>query len=342
MRWTTPLAALVCGVVILGSTAGGIALARTLTATATDGAGTLGGLQAAQRSSWPTNDPTSADPRAQTSIVAVGVELGVAPMVTVPALTQQSATPATAGPSEAAEPPAEPAQATPLVEPAPVTEPPPAPPPPAEVPVAPPYSTVLGWHGDQRIAYLTFDDGPAPATGQVLDILAATGVKATFCMVGSKVAENPDLARRVVAEGHTICNHSWDHHSPFDELPAAALDQQIGRTQDAIAQATGVTARYFRAPQGRFGNAGGPVLQACQRAGTIPLGWGVDSLDWERPGTSAVVTGVLAGVSPGAVILMHDGGGTDRQQTVESLPAVIAGLQEAGYTGAALPADPVG
>ena len=67
----------------------------------------------------------------------------------------------------------------------------------------------------------------------------------------------------MVAEGHTLCNHSWDHHSPFDTLSRADLDQEIGQTQNAIAQATGVTARYFRAPEGRFGDPGGAVLQAA-------------------------------------------------------------------------------
>ena len=97
------------------------------------------------------------------------------------------------------------------------------------------------------------------------------------------------MTQRVVAEGHTLCNHSWDHHSPFDTLPPHDLDQEIGRTQDAFAQATGVTARYFRAPEGRFGDPGGAVLQAAQRARTVPLGWGVDSLDWKKPGAAAIV-----------------------------------------------------
>ncbi len=124
------------------------------------------------------------------------------------------------------------------------------------MPVNPPYSTILGWHGDGKVAYLTFDDGPGPYTGRVLDILAAAGVKATFCEVGQKVTENPALTQRVVAEGHTLCNHSWDHYSPFDTLPAQTLDQEIGLTQNAFLQATGVTVRYFRAPEGRFGDPG--------------------------------------------------------------------------------------
>ena len=227
--------------------------------------------------------------------------------------------------------------------PAPAARPAPAPPAPvADVPVVAPYATVIGWHGDARVAYLTFDDGPGPATGRVLDILAAGGVKATFCQLGLRVAEAPELTSRVVAEGHTLCNHSWDHRSPFDALTAAEIDSEIGRTQDAFSQASGGTARYFRAPEGAFGPTGGAVLQAAQRARTIPLGWGVDSLDWRKPGVDAIVANVLTAVSPGAVILLHDGGGTDREQTLAALPGIISGLQAAGYALAAMPPDPAG
>lgn len=364
MRWNTGLAVLLCALVIVATAAGALVLTRSLAAA---GTGTLAGLQATApptppapaggtSTALPAGVTAPSSDSAAASADAVGPDGGTAgstgpaaaPVVTVPALTRQPATDPPPPPNPAATdagPPVADAATAATTEPPPAAEgPTPAatPPPVVEVPVVPPYSTVLGWHGDQRVAYLTFDDGPAPATGRILDVLAGAGVSATFCMIGSRVAENPDLARRVVAAGHTACNHSWDHPSPFDALSAADLDQQIGRTQDAIAQATGVRARYFRAPEGRFGDTGGPVLQAGQRAGTIPLGWGVDSLDWKRPGAPAIVAGVLGAVSPGAVILLHDGGGTDREETIAALPGIIAGLQAAGYTLSALPPDPVG
>ncbi len=263
-------------------------------------------------------------------------------MVTVPALTAAEVPPAPSAPAPETPAPetpsAAPAEPAAPIPPEPAPAPPaPAPPAPADVPVVAPYATVIGWHGDAQVAYLTFDDGPGPATGAVLDILAATGTKATFCQVGQRVAEAPDVTRRVVAEGHTLCNHSWDHHSSFDALSPADIDGQIGRTQDAFVAAVGGGARYFRAPEGAFGATGGAVLQAAQRARTIPLGWGVDSLDWRKPGVDAIVANVLAAVSPGAVILLHDGGGADREQTLAALPRIIAGLQAAGYGLAAMP-----
>ena len=256
-----------------------------------------------------------------------------APPVTVPASTSSS--PAPAAPPTTA-PPAEVPPTT-----APPAAPPPAAPP-APAPVVPPYTTVLGWTGDGKVAYLTFDDGPGPATGQMLDILAAKGVKATFCVVGQRVADNTGMIRRIVAEGHTVCNHSWDHPSGFAALAPDAIAGEIGRTQDAVIQATGHTPRYLRAPEGSFGDPGGSVHQAAQQARTLLLGWAVDSKDWTKPGAGTIVSNVLGAVSPGAIILMHDAGGADRQQTLDALPAVIDGLQAAGYTLLPLPPDPAG
>ncbi len=300
------------------------------------------GLARAAQSTLRVGPPTTAAPtisHAPPLVVTVpDLPTTEAPPVRPPGATPEPAAPATPVPAPSPEPAAPtPAPAEPAA-PAPA----PAEPPPADAPVNPPYSTILGWHGDGRVAYLTFDDGPGPYTGRVLDILAAAGVKGTFCEIGQRVTENPGLTQRVVAEGHTLCNHSWDHYSPFDTLPAQTLDQEIGLTQNAFLQATGVTVRYFRAPEGRFGDPGGTVLQAGQRARTIPLAWGVDSLDWKKPGVPAIVSTVLTTVSPGAIILMHDGGGADREETLAALPGIISGLQAAGYTLAPMPPDPAG
>jgi peptidoglycan/xylan/chitin deacetylase (PgdA/CDA1 family) len=316
-------------------------------AVATDAAGTNdGGLAMAAQSTVRVGPSTRVGPTISHPLVVTVPNL---PTTEAPPVLPHTSTPATTpAPTSAATtvpaPTPTPAAPTPAPAPAPAPADPPAPaaPPPPDTPVNPPYSTILGWHGDGRVAYLTFDDGPGPYTGRVLDILAAAGVKATFCEVGQKVTENPGLTQQVVTEGHTLCNHSWDHYSPFDALPAQTLDQEIGLTQNAFLQATGVTVRYFRAPEGRFGDPGGAVLQAGQRARTIPLAWGVDSLDWKKPGAPAIVSTVLTTVSPGAIILMHDGGGADREETLAALPGIISGLQAAGYTLAPMPPDPAG
>ncbi len=206
--------------------------------------------------------------------------------------------------------------------------------------LAPPYDTVLGGHGSGRVAYLSFDDGPGPQTEKILDVLAAAGVQATFCQVGSRLADYPDTERRVIDGGHTLCNHSWSHPAKLDTAPAEGINAEISRTQQAFA-ALGVTSHYFRAPDGDFGQTT-TLRQVCQLNQVVPLGWSVDSLDWKKPGAKAIVANVLSAVHPGAVILMHDAGGADRSQTLAALPDVISGLRSAGYTLAPLPAGGVG
>ena len=332
MRRSTTLAAVLGAAVALVTVAAGLALA-----TEDRAPGSAFEMAVAAKSSAL---PTSALPATGTSRSMMSAAVQTVTLVTVPDLTtvEPSAT-ATTPTAASPEPPT--AESPPVTEP-PAPDPTTAPTPAADAPLVPPYTAVLGWTGVGQVAYLTFDDGPGPATERILDILAAHGVKATFCQLGTKVTENPAVAQRVVAEGHTVCNHSWDHSSPFDALSRESLDQQLGSTQNAISAATGVTPRYFRAPEGRFGNPGGSVLQAAQRARTVPLGWAVDSVDWRQPGAATMTTNVLTAVTPGAAILLHDGGGADRAQTVEALPGIITGLQAAGYFLAPLPPSPTG
>ena len=272
---------------------------------------------------------------------------------TVPSISQETttasvaaATSAPTGPipvTVAPIPPTPPPTTSPPAPPAAAPTPPAAADPPAGSaglpPLTAPYDTVLRTSGGDRVAYLTFDDGPSKYTGRVLDILAAAGVTATFCQIGSQLGDYPDTERRLIGDGHSVCNHSWTHPVNIAALPPTDIDQQIGRTQQALA-GLGVTARYFRAPGGDFG-ATSTLRQVCQQYQTRPLGWAVDPQDWKKPGTPAIVQTVLGTVTPGAVILLHDGGG-NREQTLAALPAIITGLQAQGYTLAALPPDGTG
>ncbi len=208
-------------------------------------------------------------------------------------------------------------------------------------PLSEPFAEVLAYHGSGRVAYLTFDDGPGPQTGEILDILAAHGIRATFCQVGSRIADFPDTERRIIAGGHTLCNHSWSHPEGLSSAPADVINAEMARTQEVVS-GYGVRVHYFRAPGGDFGAARTTLRQVCQSNRVVPLGWSVDSQDWRKPGPAAIVRNVLDEVAPGSVILMHDAGGADRNQTIAALPDVISGLQAAGYTLAALPADPFG
>jgi peptidoglycan/xylan/chitin deacetylase (PgdA/CDA1 family) len=159
---------------------------------------------------------------------------------------------------------------------------------------------------------LTFDDGPDPTyTPQMLDLLRQTGVKATFCVVGKRAILTPDLLRRIVAEGHTLCNHSYYHDLNLGKMSVAAMTKDLRDTLDAIHRAVpDYRVRYFRAPGGNFTQA---LVAAASSLGMRSLSWAVDPRDWDFPtyghGQSMVnhiMSVVQSQARPGVVILSHD------------------------------------
>lgn len=177
---------------------------------------------------------------------------------------------------------------------------------------------------------ITIDDGPDPVwTPQVLDVLREYGVKATFCMVGTQAKAHPDLVKKVVAAGHRLCDHSVSHDTTMDTKSEAYQSQQILDAERMITEASGgVRPMYYRAPGGAFTPYSRKL--AASR-GMRPLGWNVDSKDFERPGTDAVVATVEQELPNGPTLLFHDAGG-DRSQTVEALRLLLPRLKEQGRT----------
>ena len=194
---------------------------------------------------------------------------------------------------------------------------------------------MVGWINGGKVVTLTFDDGPGPYTGRILDILAAHHIRATFCQIGEQVGDFPAIERRIVAAGDTLCNHTWDHDEDLAARPLAKIDSEIDRTQAAIKSSCGVTPAFFRAPGGFWGSTPAFRTELARKA-LVPLGWAADSEDWKKPGVATIVHNVMSEVSPGAVILLHDAGG-DRSETVAALPILISKLQQAGYRFVAMP-----
>lgn len=163
----------------------------------------------------------------------------------------------------------------------------------------------------------------------MLDVLREYGVKATFCMVGTQAQAHPDLVKKVVAAGHLLCNHSVSHDTTMDKQSEAYQSQQILDAERMITKASGgVRPLYYRAPGGAFTPYSRKL--AASR-GMRPLGWNVDSKDFERPGTDAMVATVEQELPNGPTVLFHDAGG-DRSQTVEALRRILPWLKEQGYS----------
>jgi peptidoglycan/xylan/chitin deacetylase (PgdA/CDA1 family)/uncharacterized membrane protein YbhN (UPF0104 family) len=188
-----------------------------------------------------------------------------------------------------------------------------------------------GWVPSPKAA-ITFDDGPSPEfTPQVLDALAAAGVRATFFVLGRHVRAHPEIARRIVAEGHELASHGDDHRLLTFEGPTC-IAQQLRAAGEAVTRATGEPpAPLFRAPHG-FRS---PVLvPVARRLGYRVVGWTAGVWDTARPGIDRIVERSVAGLNPGAILLLHDadgsGNGDDRSQTVAALPRILAAGRDKG------------
>ncbi|MFE0952006.1 polysaccharide deacetylase family protein [Streptomyces mutabilis] len=195
---------------------------------------------------------------------------------------------------------------------------------PVDVTIA--HASDKGAHG----VNITIDDGPDPAwTPQVLDLLREYGVKATFCVTGTQAQAHPDLVKDVVAAGHRLCDHSVSHDTAMDKKSEAYQSKEILDAERMITEASGgVRPMYYRAPGGAF-TPHSRELAASR--GMRPLGWNVDTKDFERPGADAIVATVQREIHNGPTILFHDAGG-DRTQTVEALRRLLPWLKEQGYS----------
>jgi peptidoglycan-N-acetylglucosamine deacetylase len=175
-------------------------------------------------------------------------------------------------------------------------------------------------------AAITFDDGPsAEYTPPILDALAAAGVRATFFVLGRHVRAHPEIARRIVAEGHELASHGDDHSLLTFQGPTE-IARQLRALDEAVIHATGgEPTPLFRAPHGFRSPFLVPV---ARRLGYRVVGWTAGVWDTTKPGVDRIVARSVAALRPGAIILLHDADGSgnhdDRTQTVDALPQIIA------------------
>jgi peptidoglycan/xylan/chitin deacetylase (PgdA/CDA1 family) len=152
---------------------------------------------------------------------------------------------------------------------------------------------------------LTFDDGPDPeVTPRVLDLLDAAGMKASFFLIGERVARHPGLAREVVMRGHAVENHSHRHSPCFAFYGVGKARRDVERAQRAIVEATGTTPHYFRAPYG----IRSPLLEpALAASGLRYVSWTRRGLDTVDRDADKVLDRLARGLAAGDVLLLHDG-----------------------------------
>ncbi|WP_102145749.1 polysaccharide deacetylase family protein [Mycobacterium hubeiense] len=171
---------------------------------------------------------------------------------------------------------------------------------------------------------LTFDDGPGPFTDRLLQILKDNDAKATFFLIGNKVAANPDGAKRIVDAGMEVANHTWEHAN-MTTIPPELIPSQLSKANDAIKSATGVTPTLYR-PAGGLSNDA--VRHAAKQLGMAEILWDVIPFDWINDSDLAATTYMLkTQIRPGSVVLFHD----TYSSTVDVVYQFIPVLKANGY-----------
>lgn len=169
---------------------------------------------------------------------------------------------------------------------------------------------------------LTFDDGPHPQTTmQILETLEKYDAKATFFMLGNMVQQYPQLAKKVVEQGHEVGNHSWNHHD-LTKLSPASIQQEINDTSLIIESTIGQKATAFRPPYGA-------ANETVRSQTNLPIVlWDVDTEDWKYRDSEMLLPTIKSAARNNSIVLMHD----IHQSTANGLDAVLAYLQSEGYT----------
>jgi len=180
----------------------------------------------------------------------------------------------------------------------------------------------------EKVVALTYDDGPNPPyTNQLIGILERNQIKATFFVVGNIIEKHRATVRLVLSKGHELGNHSYSHQKMTSENPSF-IRSEIEKTDQLLRQLGVKEEIHFRAPYGRKFLVLPYLLAKMNKKNIL---WNVNPNDYKAQNSEVIENYVLEHVSPGSIILLHDGGG-DRSRTVAATESLIKKLGEKGYT----------
>ena len=181
----------------------------------------------------------------------------------------------------------------------------------------------------EKLIALSFDDGPSQYTTKILDVLEQADVPASFFWQGSNLAQYQEVIERSIAAGHTVANHSWNHANGMSASSDELWQQQVAPTNDEFQQLFNITPRFYRPPYGEITDEQVALLAS---RGMKVLLWSVDSRDWNPQLNSVdnIESALINNQHEEVITLMHDAGG-NRQNTVDSLPAIIEHYKAQGY-----------
>jgi len=186
----------------------------------------------------------------------------------------------------------------------------------------------------RRVVYLTFDNGYENGyTIPILDTLRNNQVKASFFVTESYINKNPDIIKRMVADGHAVCNHTSTHPS-MPDISDSQIENEIRKTEESFQRVTGTRmAPYLRPPSGEYSER---TLAVTQKLGYSTVFWSMAFKDWDvndQPGADYSYNHVMTNVHPGAIILLH----AVSSSNAEALDRILKDLKAQGYEFSLLP-----
>lgn len=179
---------------------------------------------------------------------------------------------------------------------------------------------------DRKVIALTIDDGPHyKTTPEILEVLKAKNVHVTFFILGENAAENSRLLAKEVADGHEVAVHAY-HHQLLTKMDKVHINKELDETEAMLQKVSAVKPTLFRPPGGFYNDA---VVEAAKERGYSLILWNIDPRDWARPPVDNVVETILSKVSPGSIVLLHDG--QYPLPTPKALGIIIDRLRAQGY-----------
>ena len=172
---------------------------------------------------------------------------------------------------------------------------------------------------------LTFDDGPTEFTPKFLDLLKEHEIKATFFCIGKQIEKHPEIFQRIIAEGHTVGNHTLSHSNSTGFLSTSKMTEEIEKCDEVMMRIGNIKTDLYRPP---FGITNPNIAKAIRKTNKKSIGWNVRSLDTITDDEKKIYKRVTKGLKKGSIILLHD----TSEKTYKVLADLLLFLKDKKYS----------
>lgn len=172
---------------------------------------------------------------------------------------------------------------------------------------------------------LTFDDGPTEFTPQFLDLLKENNIKATFFCIGKQIEKHPETFQRIIAEGHTVGNHTLSHSNNTGFLSTSKMIEEVEKCDEVMLKVGNIKTNLYRPP---FGVTNPNIAKAIRKTHKKSIGWNVRSLDTITEDEKKIYRKITKGLKKGSIILLHD----TSEKTYRVLADLLVFLKDKNYS----------